>query len=223
MSPYRSTLEQRVAAIERDLLTMCELAVQRLRAALSAWEAGDTGAAARVIADDDLVDDLCLRMEGRVFTTQLREAPVARDQRLLHVARVVGVALERVGDLASGVAELTLTTPWHPDPPPRPHARLERMGELAIGSLAQCRAALAEGDVLLASGVEAMAADARVALRDLVREVSEGSRSGGDAAWSAAAVLLGRLLERVADNAAAIAVRIDFLVNGPPPRPALRP
>src|SRR5690606_38980581 len=82
-------------------------------AALAAWRAGDRAAAARVVAEDELVDETCLRVERRVLLTQVTLAPVARDQRLLHVARIVCVALERVGDLASAIARLT------GDPPPR--------------------------------------------------------------------------------------------------------
>ena len=44
-------------------------------------------------------------LDQKVFSLQLLEAPVAADQRLLHVGLITVIALERVGDLAVAIAD----------------------------------------------------------------------------------------------------------------------
>ena len=62
-------------------------------------------AADEVIAADEMVDSRCAELDQKVFSLQLLEAPVAGDQRLLHVGLIAVIALERVGDLAKNIAK----------------------------------------------------------------------------------------------------------------------
>jgi len=214
MNQLASALDRCVGDIERDLLTMADLAVRRTERALGSWRDGDRAAAARVIADDELVDDLCLAIERRVLVTQVTMAPVARDQRLLHVARIACVAFERVGDLASAIADLAGDAPADIARAPRVARRLDHLAELAVDGLAGTREALDAGDAALAFGVVGRAAEAPQALADLLAEVCEGQELGADPALAASVVLLGRHLERLVDNAAMVARRVVFLATG---------
>lgn len=221
MAATHPPLQHRVSAVERDLVRMSDLAVERLERAFEAWRAADAELAARVIAEDELMDDLCLSIEEQVLATQLAHAPAARDQRLLHVARIVCVALERVGDLGSAVAELATAPRSARRLCPAVDARLAALAQLAVGSLALARDALAADDERLAAGVPLRAAEARAALGALLDEVCAATRAGDPPARSAPAVLVGRHLERVSDNASAIATRLTFLITGR--RPGSRP
>jgi phosphate uptake regulator len=51
-------------------------------------------------------------------------------------------------------------------------------------------------------------------LDGVLRAVTEAAGSPGMRAWSAAAVLVARHIERVANNAAELGARVAFLVTG---------
>jgi phosphate transport system protein len=214
VTPAHTALDERLREIERDLAAMARLAAARLGDALAARERADRGMAARVIAGDEEMDDLCLAVEDRVFRTQLLQAPVARDQRLLHVARIVCVALERVGDLASAVAELTPTAPPACAAAPRVQEHLDTLAALAVDSLRAAGDALAGGDPAALEVNAARAVAARRALRELVAATAECADQTPHDPWPGETVLLGRHLERVADNAKEIAHRLRFLASG---------
>jgi phosphate transport system protein len=116
VSHHRADLDERLRAFERDLALMSDPALRRLTDAPRAWERGDEPLAARVVREDEAMDDLCLGVEERVLRTQILQAPVARDQRLLHVARIVCVAFERVGDLVAATSACSREAPDDPWP-----------------------------------------------------------------------------------------------------------
>jgi phosphate transport system protein len=216
MTPVSDSPDLRVRAIEDDLARMADLALQRVTAALDARDRGDRAQAADVVAGDEEMDELCLSLEERIFRTQIRLAPVARDQRLLHVARIVCIALERVGDLASAIAELTPSEPASCRSAPEVQEHLDRLRDLALDGLTAIASALNGGDV---SGTAHNAERAREARRALLRLVTAVATCAGEAPgnpWPAETVLLGRHLERTADNAKEIAGRLAFLATGRP-------
>jgi phosphate transport system protein len=217
MSPVRDSPATRVRDIEDDLARMADLALQRVTAALDARDRGDRALAAAVVAGDDEMDELCLAIEERVFRTQIRQAPVARDQRVLHVARIVCIALERVGDLASAIAELTPSEPASCRAAPEVQEHLDRLRQLALDGLADVAAALAGGDVSGSARNAERARAARRALLGLVAAVATCADEAPGHPWPAETVLLGRHLERTADNAKEIAGRLAFLATGRAP------
>ncbi len=87
------------------LVEMASLVLSQVERGVAAWEDVDIASAADVIATDDQVDIRCAELDQKVFSLQLLEAPVAGDQRLLHVGLIAVIALERVGDLAVAIAE----------------------------------------------------------------------------------------------------------------------
>jgi phosphate transport system protein len=87
------------------LARMAEIASEMLRAALDAFTSGDAGAARRIIARDEEINDL---YEG-VFRELIRlmtadPQATGRGARLLFVAK----HLERVGDYVTDICELTV-------------------------------------------------------------------------------------------------------------------
>lgn len=214
MSPVSDSPDARVRDIEDDLARMADLAVRRVAAALDARERGDRALAAEVVAGDEAMDELCLAIEERVFRTQIRQAPVARDQRVLHVARIVCIALERVGDLASAIAELTPSEPASCSTAPEVQEQLDRLRRLALDGLGAVATALNGGDTGGAARNAERAREARRALLGLVTAVATCAHEAPGHPWSGETILLGRHLERTADNAKEIAGRVAFLTTG---------
>ena len=88
------------------------------------------------------------------------------------------------------------------------------MGERAVDALAGAVQAVARGD--LEAGERAVR-DARTLspmLDRVLQAVTRAPSGPSMRAWSAAAVLVARHVERVANNAAEIGTRVHFLVTG---------
>ncbi len=195
------------------LVEMASLVLSQVERGVAAWEDVDIAGAADVIATDDQVDIRCAELDQKVFSLQLLEAPVASDQRLLHVGLIAVIALERVGDLAVAIAEAA--TSVRPEGAvPEIQALISRMSARAVDTLARAVQAIARGDADLGE----QASDEAAVVRQMLGEVLSGVAGAPDEpdtrVWAAAAVLVARHLERVANNGAELGGRVRFLVSG---------
>jgi phosphate transport system protein len=197
------------------LVEMASLVLSQVERAVAAWEQVDAGAAAEVIAGDDQVDERCAELDQKVFNLQLLEAPVASDQRLLHVGLIAVIALERVGDLAVAIAEAS--TSVRPEGAvPEVEALISRMSARAVDTLARAVQAIARGDAELGEEAADDADKVRSMLGEVITAVAAAPDEPETRVWSASAVLVARHLERVANNGAELGGRVRFLVSGEP-------
>lgn len=214
--PAVSTRLHYQAEIERfraGLVEMASLVLSQVERGVTAWEDVDTAAAEEVISADELVDQRCAELDQKVFSLQLLEAPVAGDQRLLHVGLIAVIALERVGDLAVAIAEAAKSV--RPEGAvPEIQAVISRMSARAVDTLARAVQAIARGDSELGEQAAVEAATVRQMLGEVVARVAEAPDEPETRVWSAAAVLVSRHLERVANNGAELGGRVRFLVSG---------
>jgi phosphate transport system protein len=206
---FQSEMEQ----FRAGLVEMASLVLSQVERGVAAWEEVDPAAAAEVIAGDEQVDQRCAELDQKVFSLQLLEAPVAGDQRLLHVGLIAVIALERVGDLAVAIAEAS--TSVRPEGAvPEVQALISRMSARAVDTLARAVQAIARGDADLGEQAAAEAATVRQMLGEVLTAVASAPDEPETRVWSAAAVLVARHLERVANNGAELGGRVRFLVSG---------
>ncbi len=209
----RIHFQHEMEAFRAGLVEMASLALRQVERAVAAWDDVDAAAARRVMEDDDLVDQRCVDLDNKVFSIQLLEAPVAADQRLLHVGLIAVVALERVGDLAVAIAEMAQAV--RPEGAvPRVQDLITRMSARAVNALAEAVQAIARGDADLGERARESAGEVHEMLLELLAEVARAPDEPETRAWSAAAVLVGRHLERVANNGRELGGRVRFLVSG---------
>lgn len=195
------------------IVEMASLTLNQIERATAAWESSDTAAAEQIIADDERIDEACVELDHAIYRMQLLQAPVAGDLRLLHVGLIAVVALERVGDLAVAIAELTRSVrPGDADP--EIQATLSRMSAQAVDTLALAVQAIARGDVALGQRASDQAQAVREMLYDLLDVVAAADAETTNRAWNASAVLVGRHLERVANNGGELGGRVNFIVTG---------
>jgi phosphate transport system protein len=197
------------------LVEMASLVLSQVERAVAAWEEVDAVAAAEVIAGDDQVDERCAELDQKVFNLQLLEAPVAGDQRLLHVGLIAVIALERVGDLAVAIADAS--TSVRPEGAvPEVEALISRMSARSVDTLARAVQAIARGDAELGEEAAHEADKVRSMLGEVITAVAAAPDEPETRVWSASAVLVARHLERVANNGAELGGRVRFLVSGEP-------
>lgn len=201
--------------LRAGLVEMASLVLGQVERAVAAWEAVDGEAAASVIAGDEAVDERCIVLDGAVFDLQASEGISTADRRLLHVGLIAVTALERVGDLAVAIAEQARTVRPE-DALPEVQVLIARMGARGVDALANGVQAIARGDVELGERAAVEAANVRRMLGELTETAARAADVRETRAWAAAAVLVGRHLERVSNNGAELGGRVRFLVTGVP-------
>jgi phosphate transport system protein len=211
----RLTFQAEIEHFRTGLVEMASLVLSQVERGVVAWEEVDMAAASDVIAADDQVDRRCAELDQKVFSLQLLQAPVAGDQRLLHVGLIAVIALERVGDLAVAIAEAAKSVPPE-GAVPEIQALIARMSARAVDTLARAVQAIARGDAELGEQAAVEAATVRQMLAEVVTGVAGAPDEPETRIWSAAAVLVARHLERVANNGAELGGRVRFLVSGEP-------
>jgi len=215
MAPSRVHFQSEMQDLRLRIVEMASLALNQIERATAAWEDADTAAAEQIIADDERIDETCVELDHTIYRIQLLQAPVASDLRLLHVGLIAVVALERVGDLAVAIAELTRSV--RPgDANPEIQAYLSRMSAQAVDTLALAVQAIARSDVALGQRASQQAKAVREMLYDLLDIVAAADAQTSNRAWNASAVLVGRHLERVANNGGELGGRVNFIVTGEP-------
>lgn len=197
------------------MVEMASVVLNQVERAVAAWETLDAVAAESVIAGDDRVDERCAELDQKIFNIQLLEAPVAADLRLLHVGLIAVIALERVGDLAVSMAELTRNQ--RPEATvPEIQELIQRMSSQAVDTLAVAVQAIARGDVALGERATEQAVTVRRMLGEVLEAAGTIQADPLNRSWRAASILVARHLERVANNGAELGGRVRFLVTGEP-------
>ncbi len=143
-----------------------------------------------------------------------RQTPVAGDLRilaaLLHVIRYV----ERMGAQCSNIAKLVPLSGTQPTTDNEIREAIAQMAQLARGQVVQAKEAFKSRDVTLAQDL--VGQDAGIAR--LSRELFYRSVAIGDdidvREWAMLMVLVARCLERIGENAVAIAEQTVFVVSG---------
>ena len=209
----RSSFTEEIDGIRSGLVELASLSLSQIERAVAAWDDTDAALAAEVIAHDDQVDNLTADLDWQIYQTQLLQSPVAGDQRLLHVGLIAAIALERVGDLAVEISVAASSVPAA-GAVPELEALITKMSARAVDCLARSIQAIARSEVELAG----QAVDESRAVRDMLDDVLDAAARTGDEpevkAWTAAAVLVARHLERVANNGRELGGRVEFLVDG---------
>jgi phosphate transport system protein len=205
----RSEFQQELYAVEalvQDEARLCRHALQRVMQAL---RLRDVGEAKDVIARDDEIDILHVRIESSIEELLARQAPMAVDLRLVLALIHINLHLERIGDQCVNIAKLSLLMGAD-------SLSLEVEEDLtAMGAQAE---AMIEHAMRAFGGRDVAAAEQLVEMDQVVNTTNYGLArriltSGGDAEVGLRAIVVGRCLERVGDNAVDIGERTAYLVT----------
>jgi phosphate transport system protein len=143
-----------------------------------------------------------------------RQQPVAGDLRLVAALLHVIKHVERMGDQCVNIAKLI---PLSGHEPPRRDEILDKlmqMGQFARFEVIQCRAALAERDVVLAENLASQDRDINRLNREIFRLAVDAGDDYDVREWSMHMTLVARAFERIGDNAVDIGEQVAFVVTG---------
>ena len=202
------------AALREDLADLAGLVLAQVERAIAGWDASDATILEPIEATDREVNLRSSALEERILELHRNWSVFAGDLRLLHVGLITAIALERVGNLAVAIARLADSVP-PPEPELEPVRRLIReMGERSVNALAGAVQAVARGDLNAGESAVREAQSLSQMLDQVLAAVTRAPSGPSMRAWSAAAVLVARHIERVANNAAELGARVHFLVTG---------
>ncbi len=200
-----------------ELLRMGEMAASQLESALDVVERRDDRAAERIIANDEAIDALELRVGHDAMKLALR-GPLARDLREILAVLRIASDIERIGDYASNMAKRSIALNLAP---PLPHTRgLGDLGKLVVAQVRDVLAAYREGDADAAQRVRARDADVDTQYTGLFRELLTYMMEDARAITPCTHLLfMAKNLERVGDHATNIAENVWFQEYGELPMP----
>mgnify|MGYP000164375104 CR=1 FL=1 len=218
----RESYQDQLDQLRSDVLYMGELVGDRLRTALSAMESKEDEAAMAVIRGDEEVNQLYLDLEGDCVDLLALQQPVASDLRFIAASFKIITDLERIGDLATNLADYSLDA----ERDVFPEVDVQSIGDETLGMLEAAMTAFDEEDtdacLEIANRDDSVDNMCREASEAVVRDLMESNISSraDDASTEQLMNDVSRLLltirdlERVGDHATNIAARTLYMSEG---------
>lgn len=209
----RELFQQELHEVQDRLVTIAELVVKAMTDAVEAFNKSDVTLAESVIARDNKIDDAVNELDEHAIAIMARQAPVAKDLRIVVSALRISASLERMGDMAEHLAQLARYRFPEKVVPKTIRPTFKEMGVLDIAMATMLVDLLKTEDVAIAAKIRDE--DDKVdALHLSVFETvlsdtwSQGTETTVDA------TLASRYLERFADHAVSIAKKMTYLSTG---------
>lgn len=200
---------------QQDVLRMGSLVEESIAKAVDALQRSDTALADEILRFDDYIDDLNVLVETNCLNLLALQQPMASDLRVIAAMLDMVIDLERIGDHACDIAQITKNLAGEPQL--KPLVDIPRMAVLAREMLRQALDAFANRDAALAHAVPEKDDEVdrlyRKVFRDLIElmikdpsSISRGSNL----------ILVASYLERIADHSTNICERVVYTVEGVP-------
>jgi len=195
------------------LLQMGERAIDQTRQAMRALADGDIPQADKVIAADDEIDRLEVKIDEEAIRYMTLRGPVASELRLIIVGMKASHDLERVGDEATGIARRSRKLAI--EPRLELYADLPRMANIALEMLRDALDCFAQEDEQKALSVIRRDHEVDNLNRLLYRRLTSFMIEKPDTISRAIELMfISKSIERIADHAVNIAEEMVFLSKG---------
>ena len=209
----RQHLEEMIEELKKNVAHMADLALSNLREGLVAFKNGDQELAKIVIKKDDEVDRYEEEIAKLALNIIWREQPLASDLRLVTGILKLITDLERIGDHATDIAEMTLHIDGKINKrvlPITSHMAdiVEEMVLLSIKGLVQVNEAIAIDVIKKDDEVD------NLFQQLILKMTTELKNDKIDANELIYVLMVAKYFERVGDHAVNIAQWIIFIVKG---------
>lgn len=211
----RNSFHHDLERLQQNLLHMGSLVENAIFAAVDSLRRQDLDLAEQVLRDDDKIDRLESELENECMRLFALQQPLARDLRIIGTVMKTITDLERMGDEAANIAEITLRI--GDQPLIKPLVDIPRMAELVKTMVRRGLDAFVHRDVELAAEVRRSdnAIDAiYAALNDELVEMTMRFQSMREANQAVQLLMAARHLERIGDHATNLAERVVYMVTG---------
>ena len=195
------------------LIEMGHLIEESIELAVTALVNQDVEKAKRAIAFDENIDDMEKEIENLCLNLLLCQQPVAKDLRFVSAAMKMVTDMERIGDQAADISEITLLLAK--EPYIKELYNIKKMAvettDMVMKSIEayiennskKARDVIAQDDV-----VDALFQDTKTELITLINENIENGEQAADF------LMIAKYFERIGDHATNIAEWVIFSIEG---------
>jgi phosphate transport system protein len=205
--------DSELEAFRANLVQMGEKAITQTRRAMQALVEADLALAERVVAADDELDQLEVRIDDEAVRYITLRGPIATELRVVIVGMKASHDLERVGDEATSIARRARRLAV--EPPLKPYIDLPRMASIALAMLRDALDCFFEGDVDKALAVCRRDAEVDNLNRQIYRELTSYMiENPGNISRAIELMFISKSIGRIADHATNIAEEMIYLAKG---------
>jgi len=209
----RNKFDKELNQLNDELIEMGSLIEKAIEMSISALVKKDIELAKQTIEFDSEIDQQERVIEGLCLKLLLQQQPVAKDLRVISSALKMITDMERIGDHASDIAEITLVIA--DEPYIKEVRQIQEMAKEAIIMLVKSIEAFVNKDMVLAGeviGRDDIVDDLFVQVKnDLIHMIHENANTGEQATDF---LMIAKYLERIGDHATNIAEWVIFSITG---------
>ena len=208
----RLKFDEQLKQLGEEMTHMGSMIEQAIQDAVQALLNHDVKTAQRIMKEDDLVDQEQKKIENLCFQLLIQQQPVARDLRTITAAMKMVTDMERIGDHAADISELTIAIA---NVPCRlPGKNIKKMAAETMVMLVDAVDSYVNKDVEKAHAVivhDDIVDDYFVKVKaDLIEVIRQNPEYGE---YAADLLLVNKYLERIGDHATNIAEWVIFALN----------
>ena len=211
----RRRFDQQLEELNKEMQTMGTMVEGAIQKAIEALLKQDEELAKSVMEADALVDQKQKEIESICFTLLMQQQPVASDLRVISAALKMVTDMERIGDHAADISEMTLHLAHEPYIKNLDHIR--QMATETTWMLIQSIEAYVEKDTRKAAGVishddvvDELFADTKKELIELIHKDKNNGEQATDL------LMVAKYFERIGDHAVNLSEWVLFSIDKRP-------
>jgi len=207
-------LESDIKDVKTEVISMWNLVESQMTKTRAAMMSSDRDLAREVVARERRVNAFELKIDRDCENIFALFCPVAIDLRFLLAALKINTNLERIGDIADGIAKYVIDSSHNFDRNLYEKTQINVMFECAVNLLADTRVAFENEDTALARSIfqkdEVLDVINKAAIDRTAEYITENPENIKDALYVLSII---RKLERVGDQAKNMAEEVIFYVE----------
>jgi phosphate transport system protein len=209
----RSKFDEQLSELNDTLVEMGQMVQAAIAAATKALVEQDTELAQQIILQDDEIDDIEKEIESLALRIMLQQHPVAGDLRYISSVLKIVTDLERIGDHAQDISEITLLLAGKPFIKKLEY--IPRMADATMEMIKGCIEAFVEQDLEKANAViqsDNIVDELFVQAKDVLMGLIHANAENGTQAIDL--IIIAKYFERIGDHAANVAEWVVFSLTG---------
>jgi len=209
----RNRFDMELQKLHDDLVVMGTFIETTIEKTMSAFRTNNYELAKEVSENDDIADELEIKIERRSLRILLSQQPVARDLRTISTALKMVSDMERICDQAKSIAEIVLRFE-NQELIKKPN-NIVQMSEKCVVMVNKSIEAFINNDRAIAENVMALDDEVDVLYHNIHDNVTTLVAQNPDNVLQAVDfVMIAKNLERIADHAVNIAEWVVFNITG---------
>ncbi len=208
----RYKFDEQLNQLHSEMIKMGNMVEKAIQEAIDAFFNKNIKKAKQIMDEDELVNQEQKKIENICFNLLVQQQPVAKDLRAITAAMKIVTDMERIGDQAADIAEITVMLSDCPNA--LKEKNIKKMATETIIMLIQAVEAYVEGDMKKAYNViihDNIVDELFVKVK--LNMIKTMQKHPEDAEYAADMLMVNKYLERIGDHATNIAEWVVFMLD----------